>query len=192
MLFTSGYSENAIVHGGRLDEGVNLLPKPYTREQLARKIRAVLSNRGKSEIADIFGDSVAEPPITTLDEGPTRDGSKLRVLLVEDDPLIRMSTADILKDAGHLVLEADSANAALEILGSSPVDVLVSDIGLPDMSGSRLAVEARNLDQEIGLVFATGRNCSDEDNPDAVWLTKPYGDDDLIAAVNTALRRRRS
>lgn len=45
VLFTSGYTENAIVHGGRLDAGVELLPKPYTREALAHKIRSVF---GKS------------------------------------------------------------------------------------------------------------------------------------------------
>ncbi|MDG2535318.1 ATP-binding protein [Sphingomonas sp. HITSZ_GF] len=42
VLFTSGYTENAIVHDGRLDAGVELLSKPYSREQLARKVRAVL------------------------------------------------------------------------------------------------------------------------------------------------------
>jgi PAS domain S-box-containing protein len=42
VLFTSGYTENAIVHGGRLDDGVELLSKPYTREALARRIRQCL------------------------------------------------------------------------------------------------------------------------------------------------------
>jgi len=45
ILFTSGYTENSIVHGGRLDEGVSLLSKPYTRAQLARKIRSSLDAR---------------------------------------------------------------------------------------------------------------------------------------------------
>jgi CheY-like chemotaxis protein len=42
VLFTSGYTEDAIVHGGRLDPGVDLLPKPYTRQALASRIRAAL------------------------------------------------------------------------------------------------------------------------------------------------------
>ncbi|HEY4318263.1 MAG TPA: PAS domain S-box protein [Herbaspirillum sp.] len=45
VLFTSGYTQNAIVHGGKLDAGVELLGKPYTREALARKIRQVLANQ---------------------------------------------------------------------------------------------------------------------------------------------------
>src|ERR1700759_1548233 len=45
VLFTSGYTENAIVHGRRADEGIELLSKPYTREAMARKIRHVLRNQ---------------------------------------------------------------------------------------------------------------------------------------------------
>jgi hypothetical protein len=42
LLFTTGYTRNAIVHHGRLDAGVHLLDKPYTQQDLARKIRALL------------------------------------------------------------------------------------------------------------------------------------------------------
>ena len=43
VLYTSGYTENALIHQGRLDEGVQLLAKPYRREQLARRVRAALA-----------------------------------------------------------------------------------------------------------------------------------------------------
>lgn len=48
VLFTSGYTQDAIVHGGRLDPGVHLLSKPYGRDHLARKLREVLAEVGVS------------------------------------------------------------------------------------------------------------------------------------------------
>ena len=50
VLFTSGYTEDAIVHGGRLDPGVHLLSKPYRRDELARKVRQVLDMRGRKQV----------------------------------------------------------------------------------------------------------------------------------------------
>jgi CheY-like chemotaxis protein len=49
VLFTSGYTENAIVHQGRLDPGVELLSKPYRRQALAMKLRAVLDRSNREE-----------------------------------------------------------------------------------------------------------------------------------------------
>ena len=46
VLFMSGYTENAIVHGGRLDEGVTLISKPFHREELARKVAEVMGAKG--------------------------------------------------------------------------------------------------------------------------------------------------
>jgi hypothetical protein len=48
ILFTSGYTENAIVHQGRLDPGVHLLNKPYRRSDLALKIRQALKSAAKN------------------------------------------------------------------------------------------------------------------------------------------------
>lgn len=52
VLFTSGYTQNAIVHGGRLDPGVQLLSKPYRREELARKVRQVLDAQRRASDAN--------------------------------------------------------------------------------------------------------------------------------------------
>jgi CheY-like chemotaxis protein len=48
VLFTTGYSRNAIVHHGRLDPGVRLLPKPFTFDQLASRVRDLLDNIGRA------------------------------------------------------------------------------------------------------------------------------------------------
>ena len=64
ILFTSGYAENGIVHNGRLDAGVNLLSKPYKRDQLARKFREVLdgtSDEGNDRAAASPGHGKAAP-----------------------------------------------------------------------------------------------------------------------------------
>jgi PAS domain S-box-containing protein len=55
VLFTSGYAQNAIVHGGRLDPGVQLLSKPYKREQLARKVRQVIADQHQAEAKNNTG-----------------------------------------------------------------------------------------------------------------------------------------
>ena len=51
VLYTSGYTDNAIVHHGRLDEGVLLLSKPYRKNQLAHMIRVALGDTAKSRVA---------------------------------------------------------------------------------------------------------------------------------------------
>src|SRR3546814_3990832 len=71
---------------------------------------------------------------------------KLRVLLVEDDPLVRLSTAGLIEDLGHEAHEAGDAGSALAYLERvDGIDILLTDVGLPDLSGSDLAVRARRL-----------------------------------------------
>src|ERR1700753_1052722 len=89
ILFTSGYTQNAIVHGGRLDPGVEVLAKPYAREALARKIRHVLANQAQKRVAQ--GSQHAASGKTFKDA---------TVLLVADDDLIRLTTTEMLSDIG--------------------------------------------------------------------------------------------
>lgn len=182
VLFTSGYTENSIVHDGRLDAGIELLSKPYSRETLARKVRMVLNARAK-----------ASPPAEAQEEeGRTETGSgTLKVLLVEDDFLIRLNTADMLQELGHEVVEAGTGEEALDRLPAQSFDVLLTDIGLPAMSGTDLARHARARDPAIGVVFATGHNTLPDvpgERP-AVLLAKPFDTAAIAVALRTALGR---
>jgi CheY-like chemotaxis protein len=185
VLFTSGYTENAIVHGGRLDPGVELLGKPYTREALARKIRQVLGNEAQYRLAEQHR---AHAKKGTKESSPTRDAT---VLVVEDDELIRAATAEMLKDAGYVVLEAAEAREALAALGRERVDILVSDVGLPHVSGIDLAREARARQPDVRLVLATGDESVSSVAGDlgAVLLPKPFGPRELIGALERSDRR---
>lgn len=184
VLFTSGYTENSIVHGGKLDPGVELLSKPYTREALARRLRHVLANRKQAIHAETAPRSRAPSDILR----PPQTGST--VLLVEDDDLIRMNTAEMMADIGHTVLEAASGAQALTLLQARRIDILVTDLGLPDMSGSDVAAAARTLDPNLAVIFATG----DSSLPngavqDAILLSKPYDAEALRSALHAVAQR---
>ncbi len=86
---------------------------------------------------------------------PARQGE--RVLVVEDDAAVRMLVMDVLDMLGYRALEAAEANAAVAILQSGePLDLLISDVGLPGMNGRQLADVARQLRPGLRVLFMTG------------------------------------
>ena len=199
VLFTSGYTDNAIVHGGRLDQGITLLSKPYTREALARKVRQVLRDQ-----RDAPRPASRDAPCVTLRDTPcmtprdaqttARASRALRILFVEDDELVRMVATDMLTHLGHEVFEAADAHAALRMVGELPVDVLMTDLGLPGMSGDALAAEVQRSNPGIDIIFATGADASPgvagaHGRADVVTLFKPYNMDALDGALKEAVRR---
>jgi CheY-like chemotaxis protein len=183
VLFTSGYTENSIVHGGRLDPGVELLSKPYTREALARKFRDVLA--GQRQRAAPAERPAAPAPVAPSAPAPTAS-IRTTVLLVEDDTLIRSSTAEVLEAAGYIVVEAGSAEEALTGLQTAPVDVLVTDVNLPGASGRELAARARALRPQATVVYATGDPGAVAHEPGSIVLSKPYSAARLMAALTQA------
>jgi PAS domain S-box-containing protein len=192
VLFTSGYTQNAIVHGGRVDEGIELLSKPYSREALARKIRHLLHNQRQRTVAHT--PTVQRTGAHAVHEDHGSGSRSLLILLVEDDPDIREVTAVMLSALGHNPIEAKNAGAALELLTAQPFDLLVTDLTLPDIPGHELAIRALALRPGLRIVFASGLNglpqSSDQDDLErAIFLRKPYDDKQLEAAVAAAIRR---
>ncbi len=175
ILFTSGYTENSIVHHGRLDPDVELLSKPYARDDLARKIRGMLGR----------GAAGAVPDAAPVEASPPR----LCVLVVEDEALIRMTTTTLIADLGHAAIEAADGAQALALLREDPaIDVLMVDLGLPDMDGRELVARARALRPGMAVIVATG---SGElwNIEDTVPLPKPY-DETMLRAAFAALPAR--
>ena len=164
VLFTTAYARNAIVHDGRLDPGVTLLPKPYTQSALATKVRDILDARQ----------------------------SPGRILLIEDEVLIQMLAIDYLEEAGFNVDAAGSAAEAINKLTliAGGVDAAVVDMGLPDRTGEVLVQEMRALHPSLPIVIATGQGA--EKMRDAfkgvasvAFVQKPYSAADLIAALRS-------
>jgi CheY-like chemotaxis protein len=79
------------------------------------------------------------------------------VLVVEDDPAVRLLVLDVLEMLGYRALEAAEGNAAVSILESEErIDLLVTDVGLPGMNGRQLADVARQQRPQLPVLFMTG------------------------------------
>jgi PAS domain S-box-containing protein len=183
VLFTSGYTENAIVHGGRLDPGVELLGKPYSRDALARKIRQVLAGAFKQS-GPAAGLPAACPPAAGTG-GAAGQRQPMRILLVEDEEEVREVTGDMLRLLGKQVQAVASGAAALAALEEGKFDVLITDQGLPDMQGTLVAERGRQLHPCMRIVIASGKAPAGATAADALLL-KPYDLTRLLAALGDA------
>lgn len=192
VLFTSGYTQNAIIHGGRLDPGVHLLSKPYRREDLARKVRQMLTEpaahvpatASASAMAGASASATATEPAATAD-APAAAPAARRILVVEDDPGALEVTTELLTLLGYAVEAVASAEAALLLLETRPFDILFTDINLPGMDGLALAHRLRSKQPGLVLIFASGdgRVGGEVRQLGGRFLRKPYAVEDLRATL---------
>ena len=109
-----------------------------------------------------------------------------KILVVEDEAIVRLLVVETLRTCGHSVLEAGDGQAALDMIQEClDLDLIVSDIRLPKMDGFSVARRARQLRPKLGLVFLTGyirAELPSELSP-AVVIRKPFDPDNLARKV---------
>lgn len=109
-----------------------------------------------------------------------------KILLVDDEMLVRAGTAMMLDELGHDVTEAASGQQALGILADHVhFDLVITDYRMPDMDGMEVISQARKLIPGIKAVLMTGYEADDPRfaGLDAGSLSKPFGLDDLEMAL---------
>ena len=118
----------------------------------------------------------------------------LRVLIVEDEPPIRKLLRMGLTTQGYQIWEAPNGKSALELLAQKP-DLIILDLGLPDVQGLELLRTIRARNEQVPIVVLSSRG--DEaakvvalDLGADDYVTKPFGTDELLARMRAALRHQ--
>ena len=118
----------------------------------------------------------------------------LKVLVIDDEPPIRKLLRMGLNTQGYTVLEAPNAKTALDLLAEAP-ELIILDLGLPDMAGLDLlrTIRARNESVPVVVLSSRGDEAGKVQALDLGaddYVTKPFGMEELLARVRTALRHQ--
>jgi CheY-like chemotaxis protein len=124
----------------------------------------------------------AAPPTTTIDHCGV-------ALLVDDEPLVRASTAHMLGELGYDVVEAASADEALRLIEAGVnCDLVVTDHLMPGMTGAELAREIRYRQPELPVLIISGYAEEHGIEADLPRLNKPFRQNELAARIDALTR----
>jgi CheY-like chemotaxis protein len=121
-----------------------------------------------------------------------REESGARVLLVEDEPIIRLDLASELRGARYEVIEAANAGEALTVLDSLPIDLMISDVAMPgSMDGVALAARARMVNPGMKIIIVSGKFLEPPAGHTADgFFAKPYGSTPVLKTCRQLLSKR--
>jgi len=111
------------------------------------------------------------------------------ILVVEDDAIVRMLIVDVLEELEFTVLEAADAEEALKVVEdtSHHIDLMMTDVGLPDMDGKQLATKVRELRPSLPILFASGYADNIDVPAGMQVIAKPFSIDQLRDKVKSML-----
>ena len=149
--------------------------------QLGGELR-LSSTVGKGTTATLILPVATASPEAESPAQPSQKFNRAAVILfVDDDPLIALSTTEMLEDLGHHVIGANSGLHALDIIRSGqPIDLMMTDHVMPGMTGIELAAASRQLRPQLPILLATGyAELPEGTQLDLPRLAKPYHQDQL-------------
>jgi DNA-binding response OmpR family regulator len=127
VLFISGYTQSFAVQERTLEPEVDFLEKPFSGDELAMRIREIL-----------------------------RKPRRTRILIVDDDPALARFASQVLGDAGYEILVANNGNDALSIIDNQRVDLMITDLVMPEKEGLEMIVALRKSKSRLPIIAVSG------------------------------------
>jgi CheY-like chemotaxis protein len=164
VIFMSGYTEPTVADRRILELAGSYLPKPFSPDALAAKVREVL--------------------------GPIRPASV--ILVVDDEPEIRDFLRKVLTDASYKVLEAANGREAVRQVETSSIDLVIMDLAMPEQEGIETIQVLRRVRPQLKVIAVSGSFAGllvnvAEPLGAVASLAKPIQPDELLAAVSRAM-----
>ena len=115
-------------------------------------------------------------------------GGTESILLVEDEEIVRRATSRVLQTGGYSVVVAENAEEALRLRegGNDPVDLVISDVVMPGISGEKLAVQLNEVDPQLRVLLISGYT-DDARVQGFPFLAKPFTPEELLRKVRKVL-----
>ncbi|HEY3908408.1 MAG TPA: response regulator [Stellaceae bacterium] len=133
---------------------------------------------------------VAEQKPNVPTPAATGEPARLRVLVVDDDPIVAAGTTAMIEDLGHAATEASSAAAALEVLRSgAEIDLVITDYAMPAMSGTQLAAAIHRDRPDLPIAIITGYADVTNHKLHLPRLAKPFRQQELADLIATLVSR---
>ena len=145
----------------------------------------VTSTPGEGTTFTIILPAAEETTLTRDSSSSGKTVSNLRILVVDDEPALRNVLARLLTLKGHTVLEASSGKEALEIARREKLDLVITDLGMPEMHGRELAHHLKQSFPDLPVFLLTGHTEREEHGPDIDRiLGKPFKIQDITRAIH--------